>query len=114
NVIYARVRAYMDVTVQIENTYLDGQEVVSRKLWSGTKAKDVYDQIKLAYQEMIKEILEYFGKLFSEKTSFEKPEVVNIFDRSTGEYDKILEETLNSLIESAQKKSGFQPRFLPS
>ena len=114
NVIYARVRAYIDVTLQIENTYFDGQEVVSRKLWSGTKAKDVYDQIKLAYQEMVKEILEYFGKLFSQKTTFENPEVIDIFEHSAGEYNKILEETMNNLIESAKKKSGFRPRYLPS
>jgi hypothetical protein len=114
SVIYARVRVYMDITVQIENTYFDGQEVVSRKLWSGTKAKDAYEQIELAYQEMIKEILEYFGKMFSEKVSFESPEITNIFEQSAGEYQKIFDETMDSLIESAKKKSGFRPRYLPS
>ncbi len=114
NVIYARVRAYMNITVQIENTYFDGQEVVSRKLWSGTKAKDAYEQVKLSYQEMIKEILEYFGKMFSEKVSFENPEIADIFEHSTGEYQKNFDETLDSLMESAKKRSGFRPRYLPS
>lgn len=110
---YTKMMAYVDATQRIEAFYFDGQEIVNRTIWDGTRAQNAYQGIEESYQEIFAELKEHFGRLSQSKVTFPYPSLPDkeAFKNTIKEQS---DELIKKMIERATEDSGFRPAILPS
>ncbi|MEO8581389.1 MAG: hypothetical protein ABI425_02285 [Patescibacteria group bacterium] len=108
-----KMEAYIDATKRVEACYFDGQEIVSRELWFGTKGQRAYKWLEQCHTEIFDELLKYFHRIPQEKITFEYPKPLDISEKTVS-----IKEESNNIIEimvsRAKKESHHTPLHFPS
>ncbi len=108
-----KMEAYMDATKRIEDCYFDGQEMVWREAWFGTRAQQVYLGLEENHKEIFEDLLKHFGRFSKEKITFEYPKPLDISDK-TATIKEQSDELVERMVDKAGKESHFTPRIFPS
>ncbi|CAN5282395.1 hypothetical protein BH10PAT2_BH10PAT2_0830 [soil metagenome] len=108
-----KMEAYIDATKRVEACYFDGQEIVNRELWFGTKGQRAYKWLEQCHTEIFDELLKYFHRIPQEKITFEYPKPLDISEKTVSikeESDNIIE----IMVSRAKKESHYTPLHFPS
>ncbi len=108
-----KMEAYIDATKRIEACYFDGQEIVSREVWFGTKGQRVYQWLEQSHKEIFDDMMEYFHRIPQEKVTFEYPKPLDISEK-TASIKEQSDDLIKKMISRAKKESHFTPLHFPN
>lgn len=108
-----KMEAYIDATKRIEACYFDGQEIVGREIWFGTKGQLVYQWLEQSHKEIFDDLMEYFHRIPQEKVIFDYPKPLDISEK-TASIKEQSDELIKKMISRAKKESHFTPLHFPS
>lgn len=108
-----KMEAYIDATKRIEACYFDGQEIVGREVWFGTKGQLVYQWLEQNHKEIFADLMEYFHRFPQEKVTFEYPKPLDISEK-TASIKEQSDDLIKKMISRAKKESHFTPLHFPN